>query len=100
MEALIAKARFRFHEKLFETNTLTLNENGVASNADTSSKASKAIAKKIIDILETEQHHEVNIARKGSGQTLGKQFEILTMEFLQETFPNLQNLYPGKWSIL
>ena len=58
MEALIAKARFRFHEKLFETNTLTLNENGVASNADTSSKASKAIAKKIIDILETEQHHE------------------------------------------
>ncbi|MCI5852028.1 MAG: NgoMIV family type II restriction endonuclease [Clostridiales bacterium] len=100
MEALIAKARFRFHEKLFETNTLTLNENGVASNADTSSKASKAIAKKIIDILETEQHHEVNIARKGSGQTLGKQFELLTMEFLQETFPNLQNLYPGKWSIL
>ncbi len=100
MEALIAKARFRFHEKLFETNTLTLNENGVASNADTSSNASKAIAKKMIDILETEQHHEVNIARKASGQTLGKQFEILTMEFLKETFPNLQNLYPGKWSIL
>lgn len=100
MEALIAKARFHFHEKLFETNTLTLNENGVASNADTSSSASKAIAKKIVDILETEQHHKVNIAKKGSGQTLGKQFEIQTMEFLQETFPNLQNLYPGKWSIL
>ena len=25
---------------------------------------------------------------------------MLTMEFLQATFPNLQNLYPGKWSIL
>lgn len=37
---------------------------------------------------------------KISGQTLGKQFEMLTMEFLQATFPYLQNLYPGKWSIL
>lgn len=30
----------------------------------------------------------------------GKQFELLTMEFLQETFPHLQNLRPGQWSIL
>ena len=40
------------------------------------------------------------MVEKISGQTLGKQFEMLTMEFLQATFPNLQNLYPGKWSIL
>lgn len=26
MNALIAKARFHFHERLFETNTLTLTE--------------------------------------------------------------------------
>ena len=42
----------------------------------------------------------INMVEKISGQTLGKQFEMLTMEFLQATFPNLQNLYPGKWSIL
>ena len=44
-----------------------------------------------------EHHHTVNTVDKISGQTLGKQFELLTMEFLQETFPYLQNIRPGKW---
>ena len=100
MNALIANARFHFHERLFETNTLTLTKAGVASNADTSSRGSKAIAGKIVDILVNEHHHTVNTVDKISGQTLGKQFELLTMEFLQETFPYLQNLRPGQWSIL
>lgn len=100
MNALIANARFHFHERLFETNTLTLTKAGVASNADTSSKGSKAISGKIVDILVSEQNHSVNQVEKISGQTLGKQFELLTMEFLQETFPFLQNLRPGRWSIL
>lgn len=100
MDALIANARFHFHERLFETNTLTLTKAGVASNADTSSRGSKAIAGKIVDILVDEHHHTVNTVDKISGQTLGKQFELLTMEFLKETFPYLQNLRPGKWSIL
>lgn len=100
MNALIAKERYHFHERLFETNTLTLTKAGVASNADTSSRGSKAIAKRVVDILVEEQQHKINMVEKISGQTLGKQFEMLTMEFLQATFPNLQNLYPGKWSIL
>ncbi len=100
MNALIANARFHFHERLFETNTLTLTKAGVASNADTSSRGSKAVAGKIVDILVDEHHHTVNTVDKISGQTLGKQFELLTMEFLQETFPHLQNLRPGQWSIL
>ena len=83
-----------------ETNTLTLTKAGVASNADTSSRGSKAIAGKIVDILVDEHHHTVNTVDKISRQTLGKQFELLTMEFLQETFPHLQNLRPGQWSIL
>ena len=95
MNALIAKERYHFHEKLFETNTLTLTK-----AADTSSRGSKAIAKRIVDILVEEQQHKINVVEKISGQTLGKQFEMLTMEFLQATFPYLQNLYPGKWSIL
>ena len=100
MNALIANARFHFHERLFETNTLTLTKAGVASNADTSSRGSIAIAGRIVDILVDEQYHTVNTVDKISGQTLGKQFELLTMEFLQETFPYLQNLRPGQWSIL
>lgn len=100
MDALIANARVHFHERLFETNTLTLTRTGVTSNADTSSRGSKAIAGKIVEILVDEHHHKVNSVDKISGQTLGKQFELLTMEFLQETFPHLQNLRPGQWSIL
>ncbi len=100
MDALIAEARLHFHKKLFETNTLTLTTTGVASNADTSSRPSKAISRKIVDILVEEQHHVPSVVEKISGQTLGKQFERLTMEFLQETFPYLQNLRPGKWKIL
>ncbi len=100
MDALITNARLHFHERLFETNTLTLTKAGVASNADTSSRGSKAIAGKIVNILVDEHQHTVNTVDKLSGQTLGKQFELLTMEFLQETFPYLQNLRPGKWTIL
>lgn len=100
MDALIAKARFQFHKRLFETNTLTLTSAGVASNADTSSRGSKAIARRIIDILVDEQAHTISTVDKISGQTLGKQFEFLTMEFLQTTFPQLQNLRPGNWTIL
>lgn len=100
MDALIAKARFQFHKRLFETNTLTLTSAGVASNADTSSRGSKAISRRIVDILVEEQHHSVSSVDKISGQTLGKQFETLTMEFLRETFPHLQSLRPGRWTIL
>ena len=85
---------------MFVTNTLTLTSVGVASNADTSSRGSKAIARRIVDILVDEQHHAVSTVDKISGQTLGKQFETLTMEFLRETFPQLQNLRPGRWTIL
>lgn len=100
MEALIEKARFDFHKRLFETNTLNLNSKGVVSNADTSSNSSKKIARKVIDILVEEQKHKINVSEKINGQTLGKQFEILTMEFLSNTFPQLQNLRPGAWHIL
>lgn len=100
MDALIAQARFHFHEQLFKTNTLTLTSAGVASNADTSSRGSKAISRRIVDILVEEQKHAVSTVDKISGQTLGKQFETLTMEFLRETFPQLQGLRPGRWTIL
>jgi hypothetical protein len=100
MDALLANARFQFHKRLFDTNTLTLTTAGIASNADTSSNGSKAIAKKIVDILTGEQKHTIHTVDKTSGQTLGKQFEILTMEFLKDTFPYLQNLRPGHWTIL
>lgn len=100
MNTLIANERFHFHKQLFDTNILTLTNAGVPSNADTSSRGSKALSRKIIDILVDEQGHKINIVDKISGQTLGKQFELATMEFLRKTFPQLQNLRPGHWTIL
>ena len=70
------------------------------SNADTSSRASKAIARKIVDIISAEEHYSILTSDKISGQTLGKQFEQLTMQYLQETFPKLQNIRPGDWEVL
>ncbi len=100
MEALIAEARKRFHEQLFETQTLVLTQAGVASNADTSSAGSKAIANRIMELMAADLKRMPLTADKISGQTLGRQFEELTMRFLQETFPLLQNLRPGRWTIL
>lgn len=100
MDSLITQSRSLFHKRLFETNTLTLTTTGIASNADTSSRISKAISERIVDILVNEYNHKVNVVDKISGQTLGKQFERETMMFLQSTFPYLQNIRPGNWEIL
>lgn len=100
MDALLSKARKNFHKRLFDGDILTLTSAGVASNADTSSRASKAISKRIIDILASEQKLSVHVTEKISGQTTGKLFETETMRFLGETFPALQNLRPGEWTIL
>lgn len=100
MKALITKERILFHKRLFETSTLTVTSSGVVSNADTSSRGSKAISERIVEILCKEGHHSINTVDKVSGQTLGKQFEKETMRFLQTTFPKIQNLRPGKWTIL
>lgn len=100
MKALITKERILFHKKLFETSTLTVTSSGVVSNADTSSRGSKAISERIVEILCKEGHHSINTVDKVSGQTLGKQFEKETMRFLQATFPKIQNLRPGKWTVL
>ena len=48
MDALIANARFHFHERLFETNTLTLTSVGVVSNADTSSRDQKPLPERLL----------------------------------------------------
>ena len=72
---------------------MTLDANGIASNADRSSRLSVSIARGIAERLEAE------VRGKIVGQTSGAKFEQLTMEYLSDTFPALQNLRPGKWHI-
>ena len=94
MDALIAEARKNYHKRLLESGVLTVDAKGIPSNADSSSKLSIAIAQGIANQLMAETHD------KAVGQTSGARFEQLNMQFLMETFPNLQNLRPGKWHIV
>lgn len=93
MILIIREAREKYHKSLLES-ILTVDANGVASNADKSSRLSKEIAKGITDIL------IASTQEKSLGQTSGKQFEEINMEFLRSTFPKLSNLRPGSWEIL
>ena len=94
MDALIAEARKKYHKSLLESGVLTIDGKGIPSNADSSSKLSIAIAQGIANQLLAQTHE------KAVGQTSGAKFEQLNMQFLMETFPNLQNLRPGKWNIV
>lgn len=72
---------------------LTIDKDGIPSNADKSSELSKFIARHIAASLSAEERD------KTQGQTSGAKFEQVNMEFLTDTFPKLQNLRPGKWHI-
>lgn len=93
MESLILLARKNYHKRLLEDGILSIDASGVPSNADRASKLSTAIAKGIAERLEAEVHPKI------LGQTSGALFESVNMAFLEETFPHLQNLRPGKWHI-
>ena len=86
---MIAKARRTYHQGLLDSGVLTLDANGIASNADRSSRLSVSIAERL----------EAEVRSKMVGQASGAKFEQLTMEYLSDTFPALQGLRPGKWHI-
>ena len=94
MNALIAKARKNYHQELLSNGVLTIDTRGIPSNADSSSKLSISIARRIADQLMAE------VREKTVGQTSGAKFEQINMQFLSETFPKLQNLRHGKWHIV
>lgn len=93
MESLILLARKNYHRLLLEEGVLSIDSAGIPSNADKASKLSVAIARGIADRL------EAAVQPKILGQTSGALFEGINMTFLEETFPRLQNLRPGKWHI-
>jgi len=93
MDALIITARNAYHQELLES-ILTIDQKGIPSNADKSSKLSVKIAQGITDrLIATTQE-------KAVGQTSGKKFEECNMTYLKSTFPFLQGIRPGKWEIL
>lgn len=93
MEVIIAEARKKYHEALVSEGVLSLNKDGVASNADSNNRPSIAIAKAVAEKL------GANESVKLKGQTAGTKFEQITMQFIANTFPKLQHLRPGSWEI-
>ncbi|EPQ5375389.1 MULTISPECIES: NgoMIV family type II restriction endonuclease [Pseudomonas] len=87
------QARKEFHASLLKT-TLTINDKGVPSNADSSNKTSIAIAKGIAELLKAE-----TIAERQAGQTSGNEFEGICAEYVKSTFLKLGHLRPGDWDV-
>lgn len=90
--AQFADARKKYHTSLIKS-VLTVNKDGVPSNADKDSKLSVRIAKGIAEILESETGERL------AGQTSGNEFEAINTEFIRETFMSLNHIRPGIWEI-
>ncbi len=93
MEPLILQARKEYHKRLLEDGVLTIDSDGIPSNADRRNSLSVRISKGIAERL------EASVKTKALGQTSGARFESINMSFLESTFPKLQNIRPGKWHV-
>ncbi|KPB32515.1 Type II DNA restriction endonuclease R.NGOI [Pseudomonas savastanoi pv. phaseolicola] len=87
------QARKEFHASLLKT-TLTINDKGVPSNADSSNRSSIAIARGIAELLKAE-----TIAERQAGQTSGNEFEGICARYIRNTFLKLRHLRPGDWDV-
>ena len=93
-KSLFAKARADFHRRLVKDGILSLDENGVASNADSGNAPSREVAARIA--------RELGAVRRGKqkGQSSGAGFEDAVCGFIRGTFPELQNIRPGAWNVI
>lgn len=93
MQTLISKAREEYHKALISNGVLSIDKGGIPSNADRSNKLSIELAKGIAEKLSAETQEKLE------GQSSGSMFEEINMYFLENTFPKLEILRPGKWHI-
>jgi hypothetical protein len=93
MSALLVESRKQFHQDIL-SNILTVNEAGIASNADKDSKLSVLFAHGVAQKIGNQ-----TIGERLPGQTSGNQFENICERFLQATFLSLGHLRPGNWQI-
>ena len=89
----ITVARELFHKELVARRVLSIDKDGVPSNADTGNKPSCEIGRLVAERL------NAKTGNKLPPQSAGKIFEELVCNFLDNTFPRLQHLRPGKWKV-
>jgi hypothetical protein len=93
MTAHFSQARKNFHAAVL-TGLVRLNVRDIPNFADASSRTSSDISKRIVEKLKG----EVGIGQL-PGQTSGKVFEDLVLEFISDSFKRLNHLRPGEWGI-
>jgi hypothetical protein len=91
-KSLIGKTRKEFHTKLLE-HVLTVDDKGIASNADRSSVLSTQLAGHIAKALESET------GEKLAGQTSGNEFETMVAVYVAQTFSALKHIRPGNFTV-
>lgn len=104
-DVLILEARKKFHRNLMETGMWVVDSIGVPSNADVGDRAkakngkfnvSTLIAQKMAILAGVSQTN----GTKKMGTSAGVKFEDLIAQFIRDTFPYLQHLRPGLWTVL
>ncbi len=94
MTPFLAEARAQFHAQCM-ARLVRVRADGVPNFADGSSPVSSSIAKGVLTQLPGDP-----IAGKLPGQSTGKEFEVLVLEFVQATFSRMTHLRPGRWRML
>jgi hypothetical protein len=84
--------RKRYHSELLNS-VLTINSEGIPSNADKGNRLSVAIAAGIADLLES------STGERLAGQTSGSKFETINTEFINNTFKLMGHIRPGEWEV-
>jgi len=92
-EAFFPEARRSFHSALLNS-VLRRDAKGIPSNADKHSRQSVRIAVGILERIGAEA-----VGGRLAGQMAGSQFEEVCKEYLEQTFPRLVHLRPGRWEI-
>ena len=92
-KSFLEVARVSFHAALLNS-ILTINNKGIASNADINSRSSIKIANGIMERL-----GESEVSHRLAGQMAGRKFEEICAGYLRESFPQLSHLRPGDWKV-
>ena len=104
-DVLILEARKKLHKSLIDTGMWLVDADGVPSNADVGDrkKAKKGIYN-VSTLIAQKMADKVGVPKidmdKKKGTSAGVKFEDLTAQFIKDTFPYLQHLRPGDWTIL
>lgn len=104
-KSLIMTARKEFHQELMNRGIWVIDGDGVPSNADVgkrddAKKGKYNISTRISQELAALVGVPKYTGTKQKGTSTGVKFEDIIAEYIRNTFPKMQHLRPGKWTVL